>query len=59
MLAYPFGRVGWFEAVATSLLLALSQAAVAAGYYSERSRGRYRIAKTVDGTVSTEARQGR
>jgi cellulose synthase/poly-beta-1,6-N-acetylglucosamine synthase-like glycosyltransferase len=36
MLAYPFGRVAWPEAVATSLLLALSQAAVAAGYYRER-----------------------
>jgi glycosyltransferase involved in cell wall biosynthesis len=36
MLSYPFGRVRWFEAVATAMLLALSQMAVALGYYWER-----------------------
>ncbi len=36
MLAYPFGRVTFARAVSTSVLLAVSQLAVAAGYYSER-----------------------
>jgi len=36
MLSYPFGRVRWVEAAAVSVLLAVSQAAVAAGYYAEK-----------------------
>jgi glycosyltransferase involved in cell wall biosynthesis len=63
MLAYPFGRVGFFEAVATSLLLALSQASVAAGYYWERSRnGRAEVkqaAAVAEGSGTPDVRRGR
>jgi glycosyltransferase involved in cell wall biosynthesis len=36
MLCYPFGKVLFFNAIAMSGLLALSQVAVAAGYYAEK-----------------------
>jgi cellulose synthase/poly-beta-1,6-N-acetylglucosamine synthase-like glycosyltransferase len=36
MLVYPFGKVGLPQALVMSLLLALSQASVAAGYYTEK-----------------------
>jgi glycosyltransferase involved in cell wall biosynthesis len=42
MLAYPFARVALPQAVAMSILLAMSQAAVALGYYAEKSRSRDR-----------------
>jgi glycosyltransferase involved in cell wall biosynthesis len=44
LLRYPFGKVRWLEAVAASLLLATSQAAVALGYYWEGFRTRRKVA---------------
>jgi glycosyltransferase involved in cell wall biosynthesis len=38
MLSFPYGRMPLLKAIATSVLLALSQFAVAAGYYQERCR---------------------
>jgi glycosyltransferase involved in cell wall biosynthesis len=60
MLRYPFGRARLFEAVAMSVLLALSQAAVAAGYYWERGWGGKTVlmqeASAVEGSVRRDAR---
>ncbi len=38
MLLYPFGRMTFFKATVSSALLALSQLAVATGYFVEKRR---------------------
>jgi glycosyltransferase involved in cell wall biosynthesis len=53
MLAYPFARVDLPQAVAMSILLAMSQAAVALGYYAEKFKARNRNRK------SSESSSGR